>query len=281
MKTLLWFPLVGLALAGALCLGQTTGGGGGAGVVRGVAGATYSGSFTTSVPTFNMPAVTGAPYSGEEVSETVQTLADGTHITRSGTVQRVYRDSQGRTRTERQLGGSARPGARPQAPVIVEIRDPVAGLMYLLDTQGKVAHRITLSAASSAVRSAAPQPRTAPAPAAAPAAADPYRPEFKHESLGSEMIEGVMAQGSRTTTTYPVGAEGNDRPIVVTQESWTSPELGVSLLWKISDPRSGDRTQKLTNISRTEPEAGLFQPPADYAIVDEAGPSVTIRWQSQ
>lgn len=271
MNASLWFPLAALGMSGALCLGQTGGGGG-------VAGARYSGSFTTSVPTFSMPAVTGAPYSGEEVSESVQTLADGTRITRSAPVQRVCRDSQGRTRTERQLGGSVRPGAQSQAPVIVEIRDPVAGLMYVLDTQGKVAHRVALPA-SPAVRTAAPIPGRVSRPA--PATADPYRPEFKSESLGSEMIEGIMAQGSRTTTTYPVGAQGNDRPIVVTRESWMSPELKVSLLWKTSDPRSGESTHKLTNISRTEPDASLFHPPADYTIVDEAGPSVSIRWQAQ
>src|ERR1035438_8682107 len=40
------------------------------------------------------------PYSAAEVTETVQTLADGTHITHSWT-NKIYSDSERRTRTER------------------------------------------------------------------------------------------------------------------------------------------------------------------------------------
>ena len=43
--------------------------------------------------------VKGAPYSGEEVSETNQVLADGTRIHRENRTT-VYRDSEGRTRRE-------------------------------------------------------------------------------------------------------------------------------------------------------------------------------------
>jgi hypothetical protein len=46
-------------------------------------------------------AVTGAPYSAEEVTEHVQTLADGTHITQPSPKTIFYRDSLGRTRIER------------------------------------------------------------------------------------------------------------------------------------------------------------------------------------
>jgi len=46
-------------------------------------------------------AVTGAPYSAEEVTEHVQTLADGTHITQPSSKTIFYRDSLGRTRIER------------------------------------------------------------------------------------------------------------------------------------------------------------------------------------
>jgi hypothetical protein len=42
----------------------------------------------------------------------------------------------------------------------------------------------------------------------------------------------------------------------------------MAVMTKTSDPRSGEATMKLTNISRTEPDASLFQPPAGYEIVD-------------
>ena len=36
------------------------------------------------------------------------------------------------------------------------------------------------------------------------------------------------------------------------------------------DPRSGETTTKLENVSRTQPDPALFLPPPDYKIVDES-----------
>jgi hypothetical protein len=82
-------------------------------------------------------------------------------------------------------------------------------------------------------------------------------------------MEGLMVEGFRTTTTWPLGAQGNDRPIVATHESWASEDLKTDVLTKISDPRFGETTFKLTKIERTEPDPALFQVPPDYTIVDE------------
>jgi hypothetical protein len=249
----------------------------------------FSGSFTTSTMQYNSPGITGAPYSAEEVNERVQTLADGTHITQTGPSQRMWRDSQGRTRTERQMGGFLNANA-PKTPAIVEIRDPVAGCAYILDAQGKVAHRVTLQpmpgrAARPAMAPVpAPAARTAPVPAPAvrlAPPADPNRPQFQTEPLGSQLIEGLMAEGMRTTTTYPVGFQGNDRPIVSITENWRSTDLRLTVLSKTSDPRQGENTTKLTNISRTEPDPLLFMPPLDYSVVEETGPQVTIHYTAQ
>ncbi|HLI83001.1 MAG TPA: hypothetical protein VKV17_03735 [Bryobacteraceae bacterium] len=104
-------------------------------------------------------------------------------------------------------------------------------------------------------------------------AADVQRPEQSDEKLAPQIIEGVLAEGMRHTTTYPVGSQGNDRPFSVTYETWTSPDLkGLTVLSKMNDPRSGENTTRLTNISRDEPDPGLFQPPPDYQVVDETGP---------
>jgi len=50
-------------------------------------------------------AITGVPYSGERVSEHVQTLADGTHIAQPQNIEKIWRDSQGRMRQEEVLAG--------------------------------------------------------------------------------------------------------------------------------------------------------------------------------
>jgi hypothetical protein len=103
------------------------------------------------------------------------------------------------------------------------------------------------------------------------------RPETTTEKLDPQTIEGVQAEGTRHTTIWPEGSKGNDRPFTIVNESWRSPELQVPMLIKNNDPRSGEHTEKLTNLSRAEPDPSLFQPPADYTIVDEKE-DFTIKW---
>jgi hypothetical protein len=58
---------------------------------------------------------------------------------------------------------------------------------------------------------------------------------------------------------------GNDRPMTTVTETWYSDELKLVVLTKRSDPRS-NTVNRLTNISRVEPSAALFEVPADYTI---------------
>jgi hypothetical protein len=84
--------------------------------------------------------------------------------------------------------------------------------------------------------------------------------------LGKQMIEDVLAEGTRTTMTIPAGEIGNERPIEIVSERWYSPELQLVVMTRHSDPRSGEMTYKLTNINRTEPARSLFEVPSDYTI---------------
>ena len=86
------------------------------------------------------------------------------------------------------------------------------------------------------------------------------------EQLGKQVIEGVEAEGTRNTITIPAGEIGNDRPIEIVSESWYSPELQTVIMTRHSDPRSGETTYRLTNISRTEPAKTLFEVPTDYTV---------------
>jgi TonB family protein len=88
------------------------------------------------------------------------------------------------------------------------------------------------------------------------------------EQLGKRTVEGVECEGTRTVTTIPIGAIGNERPLEMAGETWYSPELKMIILSKRSDPRFGESTYRVTNISRTEPETTLFQVPSDYAVKD-------------
>lgn len=86
------------------------------------------------------------------------------------------------------------------------------------------------------------------------------------ESLGTQIIEGVSAEGSRVTVTIPAGEIGNERPIEIVSERWYSPELQMVVMSKHSDPRSGETTYRLTNINRTEPARSLFEVPPGFTV---------------
>ena len=90
------------------------------------------------------------------------------------------------------------------------------------------------------------------------------------QQLGTQNIEGVEAEGTRTVTTIPAGKIGNERPIEIVYETWYSKELQMIIYSKHSDPRFGEQTYRLTNINRSEPDPSLFTVPADYKIVSES-----------
>ena len=86
------------------------------------------------------------------------------------------------------------------------------------------------------------------------------------EQLGKQLIEGVEAEGTRTTITIPAGDIGNERAIEIVSERWYSPELQLVVMSRHSDPRNGETTYKLTNINRSEPAKSLFEVPPGFTV---------------
>lgn len=82
--------------------------------------------------------------------------------------------------------------------------------------------------------------------------------------LGSREIEGLKVNGERTAWTIEAGKLGNEKPIVITRDVWTSPELMLTVQSRDFDPRSGEVNYRLVNVKRGEPDAALMKPPADY-----------------
>ncbi len=216
-------------------------------------------NFVGSEMHFGGKTVTGAPYSATVITETTQTLGDGTHITRS-TTGATYRDSDGRTRREETLGAVGTFAATGDARQRTFIHDPVAGVQYVLDATTRTAEKM--------------KAHTGPPPGAPGnhvSSAAKERPDVKTESLGTQTIEGVQAEGTRRTFTIPVGKFGNDQPIQIVSESWYSPELQTIVQSKHSDPRIlGEHTYRLTNINRSEPAKSLFEVPADYTVTERS-----------
>jgi hypothetical protein len=239
---------------------------------------------------FGDKTVKGAPYAADAVTETTQTLTDGNRITRKTTAS-MYRDSQGRTRREESLAAIGPWAAAGVPPKHVFINDPVAEVSYMLDPQTHTAQKIpAVKDKFFATDKAGPGTQTfmirrgvaagsisAEGKGAMAMAENTFElpiakgaaPDIKNESLGKQTIEGVAAEGTRSTVTIPAGVIGNELPIQSVSERWYSPELQTIVMTKRSDPRFGDTVYRLTNIQRTEQPSSLFEVPSDYSVKDE------------
>ncbi|HVZ46984.1 MAG TPA: hypothetical protein VHA82_24465 [Ramlibacter sp.] len=87
-------------------------------------------------------------------------------------------------------------------------------------------------------------------------------------ALPAETIEGLRAEGKRTTWTVEAGRFGNEKPLVTVREVWTSPELLVTLRSRESDPLAGEDSYRVQNLVRGEPDTALLRVPADYARIE-------------
>ena len=97
------------------------------------------------------------------------------------------------------------------------------------------------------------------------------RDESVTEQLPARSIEGVQCTGVRRPTTIAAGAIGNELPIKIVSEEWTSTDLQVLVLTDFNDPRTGRSTYQLQKINRAAPDAALFRVPADYTIQRAGG----------
>jgi len=211
------------------------------------------------------PVVKGAPFSADAVTETTQVLPDGNRI-RQGNTVRMYRDGDGRTRRELSLNGIA-VGTPANLPQIVFISDPVSGSNYALNLRDRSATKSTTSGRPDGGPWQS-RPDFSGLSGRGMSSSKDARPPVKTESLGRQLIDGIQAEGTRTTVTLPAGRIGNELPIQIVSESWYSPELKTVILSRRTDPRSGETSFRLTNVTRGEPSRTLFEVPADYKLTE-------------
>ena len=95
--------------------------------------------------------------------------------------------------------------------------------------------------------------------------------------LGAKDFDGVRAEGKSVSYSIPAGEIGNKNPIVVSTETWTSPELQVVVYSKHSDPRTGDSIYRLANVKRGEQPASLFVIPEGYSVRETPGMAVKTK----
>jgi len=247
---------------------------------------------------------TGRPYSAEATTEFVQTLGDGNKIARKATV-RIFRDGEGRTRREELAADGTVKLVSIYDPVahITYVLDPAtrtarkSAVRVILPARSDDGRKIDFKAATEMTaaelaggRVALVAPTDLPVPSedmvkrqiemavsAGGVRARVVQPVGRgvaapknEESLGQKVIDGVLADGKRVTTVLPAGSIGNQQPITVLSEQWFAPDLEILLMTKHSDPRTGETTYSLANITRGEPAATLFDVPADYTIQDSS-----------
>ncbi len=267
--------------------------------------------FVSAEMSFDAKIVKGAPYTAQAVTETTHSLADGNRIVRRNTANvyrdsegRTRRDqtigvigpfaTQGdppmtffindpvagvnyildpRTKTARKL---------PSVSMMFERRPMPAGAKVTgggpSAAASRAEHHAKMGAQAAAGRRLRSPGFVFNTPVPGPGVGAPevmiYTSEGnepKVEQLGKQTIEGVEAEGQRTTMTIPAGAIGNERAIEIVSERWFSTELQTVVMTRHSDPRFGETVYRLTNISRAEPARALFEVPSEYTLRESRG----------
>ncbi len=226
--------------------------------------------------------VKDAPYTATALTESTQTLSDGTHIVNKSS-DFIARDGQGRIRREQTFGKLGALNMEPKKAVFIS--DPTAHKQFILnpdDQSARVLKTMTIvhsgeggqKIKTEAGATIVVRERTLNGQETLPmrhVMGSEDSKQVKHEDLGIQVIEGVTAQGNRETVTIAAGEMGNDRPIVITSEAWYSQDLHTMVLHKHSDPRFGETVFRLTDIKRGEPDASLFQVPAGFKTIVPTG----------
>src|SRR6267378_279593 len=147
--------------------------------------------------------VTGAPYTATVSTEMTQVLSDGNRINNKTTAS-LARDSQGRTRREETMGMVG--PWQVNGPKLVFINDPTSQTNYVLDSNKQTAMVLKhggLNAMSGGVGASTTVSAGADVgfkmvyQGKGPAGDQPD--EVKTESLGTQVMEGVVVEGKRVT----------------------------------------------------------------------------------
>jgi hypothetical protein len=220
-----------------------------------VAIAQYGGAAVAALNSDDAAIVVGQPFTLVEKTADLTPKPDGTAVTRRS-VERKWRDSQGRFRREVGQVADGQEAVYDRATII----DPVKNTVTTLYFDRKVASVVHLQ----------------------PGALHPYvdledRPlvampgvQVKVETIEGRSFAGEKAVGRRVTRTRPPGTVGNDKTIVSVSERWMSPDLKIMLATSMDDPRE-KQGREVMQISRGEPDASLFQVPADYTVTEAVG----------
>jgi hypothetical protein len=196
------------------------------------------------------------PYSAQSHFTSFKKLADGT-TTRSESGGSEARDSLGRTysASERHWTYLDKGKSILKSEMLYRIDDPVSNTETKWDSTSKEVKVIHW-------------PKRAPGGTSCNlcGAFSADVPGIVVEKLVVRTIEGVVAEGTRSTDKITEAQDQNGRALSVVHESWYCPELKIVVLETNDDPRSGTWRHELVNIVRGEPDVTEYRPPADYIV---------------
>lgn len=203
---------------------------------------------------------TNAPFTATAKTISVRILPDGSTIT-NWNQRTVARDMDGRIFQERRFlvpnDGKQEPKVR-----VLEYTDPLTHTFYSCNPIPKICE----------LNSYFSPPSFPMLPEGLQGDGQTF---LTRENLGVETFEGLDVQHSRETFTFYKETIGNTNTILHVVEYWYSPQLGIDVKVTRHDPRDGDQTLWLTDISTTAADPSVFQVPADYRIFDRRARQVT------
>jgi len=196
-----------------------------------------------------------APFSAKVITKAVQ-RTPARSLSRTATAA-YYRDSFGRVRVEyKPLLETGREG--PTAALVMPNPYARTDRVFMVDDDAKVVELTDVGILGNEFNAT----KQFSIPTASRRFTDFPTIEFRssggglYEELGSRVIGGVRANGTRfTTSLWPAAVD----------ERWESPELGVVLYARSVDKERGFEVEyTLTDIQTTEPSQDLFVLPAGY-----------------
>jgi hypothetical protein len=205
------------------------------------------GIFVTPIPNVPLMAVVN--------TQTSRILADGTRLDQK-TLSAIARDAHGRIFNEKRALEPVSATATP--PILtIHIYDPQSRTNTFIDPVNQAAWQNTLLRPPSTV-----PPEVGSIPLTGNSPASPY---VKEEDLGTRRMEGVDVHGIRDTQTIPTETAGG-KELTVVDEYWYSEDLRLNMLVIHKDPRTGEQTTTVTQLSRSEPDPAIFEIPSGYRV---------------
>ena len=204
----------------------------------------------------HIPAIAGAPFRARIVMEITRQLPDGTTV-----AEKYYslaaRDTNGREYRESRDPVPADSDREP--PILhTTVYDPKASLVTICTPAQHFCRQQSFDPAQHPVE-------------------EPVGPSsdgksvLTRDDLGKKNIDGLECTGTRETRTFNAGVFGNDKPVVVTKESWYSTQLQFDLSVTRVAPRTGTQKLEVTDLKLGDPGAEWFVIPDDYRVASGAG----------